>query len=427
MQTNYNDEYKQSRFWVIVEAALEYFISIITTGAYLARITKALEFSDSLTGVLSSFVSLGCIFQLGTSVVFKGVRRVKSRVILFQMINQLLFVVVYVAPVLKVSANVKTAVFLGCFITSYILINLIRSRKTHWHLTLVDNKKRGIFSAKKEIVSLIGGMTYTYVMGSIVDGLEAAGNTKGAFTVCAITILVLSALHCVSLILIREKPAEQSQKTAGIRDMLEVAKDKNLKKAVLMGVIWSVAYYVSTPFYGAYQIQELKFTMRFISVLSIVYSIARALISPYMGKYADRHSFSRMVTICFVVSGAGYFVNMFLRPENGKVIFLLYNLFSAVSMAGINSSLVNIVYDFAPFEKRTEAIALNSALCGVVGFLTTCAAGSVVSLIQANGNRLFGISLYPAQFTSGISVVVIAGLVLYMKKVLLPLEKKRQM
>ena len=70
--TSIRDENAVSRLCYIIEAALEYFISLLVTGAYLARITGALGFSDSLTGILSSFVSLGCVFQLSSIRLFRN-------------------------------------------------------------------------------------------------------------------------------------------------------------------------------------------------------------------------------------------------------------------------------------------------------------------------------------------------------------------
>ena len=55
---------KRSRLMYIIHSALEYFISIMVTGSFLATLTRELGFSDSLTGILSSLVSLGCLFQL---------------------------------------------------------------------------------------------------------------------------------------------------------------------------------------------------------------------------------------------------------------------------------------------------------------------------------------------------------------------------
>ena len=58
------DIYKKSRELHILDAAFEYFITILVSGAYLAKITSAIGISDSLTGILSAFVSLGCGFQI---------------------------------------------------------------------------------------------------------------------------------------------------------------------------------------------------------------------------------------------------------------------------------------------------------------------------------------------------------------------------
>ena len=53
---------RKNRLLYIFEAALEYFVTISVSGAYLAYLTTALKIPDALTGVLTSFVSLGCVF-----------------------------------------------------------------------------------------------------------------------------------------------------------------------------------------------------------------------------------------------------------------------------------------------------------------------------------------------------------------------------
>ncbi len=407
------DEYALSRLWVIVEAALEYFIAIITSGAYLAKITSALSFSDSLTGVLSAFVSLGCIFQLGSGIVFRNAGRVKGRVIGFQMVYQLLFVVVYLTPVLKAHENVRTIVFLAAFLSAYIIINLVRSQKNTWMLSLIDDKKRGSFTAKKEIVSLLSGMIFTYIIGSAIDKFEYAGNMQGAFILCAVVIFVINALHMVSLLLTKEKDLHLSSQTGAKTGMKDVLKNKKVISVILISVIWYVVTYSATPFYGAYQINQLNFSMRFISVLSIIYSIVRALVSPFMGRLADKSGFVKMAFLCFFVALLGFAACAFTTPENGKVLFSVYNILNAVSMAGINSAILNIVFGYAPVEIRSQAIALNQAVCGVCGFLTTCAASGIVDRIQANGNMIFGLHLYPQQFMSMVAVVLCGGLMAY--------------
>ena len=83
---NIDSSLKRSRLMYIFEAALEYLISILVTGSFLATITKELGISDSLTGILSSVISLGCLFQLLSLSVRRA--KVKSFVMILSVIKR---------------------------------------------------------------------------------------------------------------------------------------------------------------------------------------------------------------------------------------------------------------------------------------------------------------------------------------------------
>lgn len=410
-----HDEYRKSRMWIIAEAAIEYFVCILISGAYLARITTGLGFSDGLTGILTSFASLGCLFQLSAVFLFRNVRSSKRLVMLFHLLTELMFVLVYLTPVVKLSRGQKTVMFLVAFCAAQVLQNIIRPNKTEWILSLIDDRSRGIFSARNEMVSLLGGMAFTYAMGSVVDGLEAAGNVRQAYIVGAVTLLVLMAMHMFAIFSIREKASSAAVNT-GIRESLKhLLGDRNIRRIVMIHVLWRIADSSAAPFYGAYQIRELGFSMTFISLLSILYSIVRVSVSPFIGRYADRTSFVKMSHMCFSIVGLAYLVNCFTVPANGKIVYPLYYCLYAVAMGGINSSISNLIFENVGPDHRRNALALNAALGGLAGFFATCVMSTVVSAIQQNGNRILGIPLYAAQFVSIVAFVMTAVLVVYMK------------
>lgn len=415
------DEYRLSRICYIIEAALEYFISIMVTGAYLARITSCLGFSDSLTGVLSSFVSLGCVFQLGSIGLFRNVRRVKRPIIGCHIVNQLLFAMVYLAPVMPMSSGAKNALFLICFCGAIILSNLIVAPKVNWLMGLIDDRARGIFTARKEIVSLLGGMVFTYLVGSAVDMLEAAGHYRLTFLLGGAAILFLMLMHTLSLIPVQEKASESAPGSGSVRELL---KNRMYVLIVPVLLLWNIASCCATPFYGAYQIKELGFSMTFISLLSIAYSLVRVAASTVLGRYADRTSFSRMVLLCFCIAAAAFFANIFTVPENGKILYTIYYCLYAISMAGINSALTNLVYDCVHGDGRRSALAISSALGGVCGFSATCLMSPVVAKIQSAGNQLLRMHLYPAQFVSAVAFSIVALLILYLRFIVIPKEKQ---
>ncbi|MBO5110108.1 MAG: MFS transporter [Clostridia bacterium] len=403
---------KRSQRMYVLEAAIEYFISILVSGTYLANLTSAIGLSDGLTGILSSIISLGCVFQL--IAIFLRRNRVKRLVIAFSILNQLLFTFLYAVPCIPLAGEVKAVIFTVVIVLAYFIYNVAHPVKINWLMSLVDNEKRGIFTAKKEVVSLISGMIFSFLMGAMIDYYKAEGKLEVAFVLSAVVMIVLTVLHTLTMLFTGERE-DISAPRPDHRELLAVLKNKGILKVTLIFAVWNVATYSATPFYGTYQRKELGFSMTFVAVLSVVYAVARSVFSGVLGKYADKRSFAKMVRLCFGVAALAFLVNTFCVPENGKLVFTLYYTLYAISMAGINSALVNLCYDYAPVEKRTSALAITQAISGCAGFFTTLLMSGAVEAIQAKGNRLFGLSLYAQQFTSffALAVTLIAILLVH--------------
>lgn len=406
------DIYKTSRGMYVAEAAVEYFISMIVTGAYLAKVTTAIGISDGLTGILTSFVSLGCGFQI-IAIFLANRRPVKRWVTALHSLNQLFFALIYLVPFMRVPQAVQIAVFVVFFLLGHVLNNVVNSPKINWFMSLVDDKRRGRFTALKESVSLIGGMLFSFGVGAAIDAYEAAGNLNGAFIFCGVGIFVLMLLHTGTLLLSKEKLAAEEEKIPVRKLLGELIRDKGLLKVIMISVLWNVAHYVTTPFYGTYQIGELGFTMMFVSLLSVLYAVVRTLFSRPLGKFADKHSFTQMMKICFIIAAVGFGINAFTVPSNGKVLYTIYYMLYAVGMAGINSGEINMIYDYIGQEKRVAALALKNTLAGFAGFFTTALASLLVEKIQADGNMFLGMNVYAQQVMSAIGCLLTLGVLLY--------------
>jgi MFS family permease len=189
-------------------------------------------------------------------------------------------------------------------------------------------------------------------------------------------------------------------------------------------VLWNVVNYVSTPFFGSYQIKELGFSMTFVSVLSVMYAITRSIFSKPMGKFADKHSFASMLNICFIIKIVAFSINTFTVPANGKILYTIYYMLNAVAMAGINSATTNLIYDYVDKEKRVGALALKSTFAGFAGFFATLAVSPLVAYIQNNGNSFLGLSVYAQQVVSAISALLLVVLIVYLNTVVKKIQRK---
>ena len=412
---------KRSRVAYIFQAALEYLIALLFTGSFLAKITSELGFSDSLTGILSSIVSLGCLFQLLSLGIRK--RRVKSFVIVMSILNQLIFMCLYIIPITPLSSAAKTWIFIIFIIGAYLIYNMAHAKKISWLMSLVEDRRRGLFTANKEIVSLIAGMIFTFVMGNIIDRFSESNNIRGAFILSAIVVFVLMIVHTVSMAVTVEKETPERPKvsvSASIRDLI---KNKKLRGVAITFIIYYIAHSLTVPFYGAYQINTLGFSLGFVSILSIAGSVLRIFISRFMGRYADKTSFGHMLEKCFIFLALGFACVVFAVPSNGKVMMAGYSVFSSLASAGISSALVNLVFDYAEPEKRSDALAICQATSGVIGFFATLAISPFVSMIQTNGNRFLGMNIYAQQAVSVLGVIFILLAAIYIRVVLIRKKK----
>lgn len=404
------DEMKRGRLLYIAEAALEYLIAILVSGSFLATLTKHLGMSDSLTGILSSVITLGCLFQL-LSVSWRPVRA-KKAVVILSAANQVLFLFLYLIPLLNVEKPLKITLFTVCVFLSYLVYNFAHPKKINWLMSLVEDKKRGVFTANKEIVSLVVGMAFSFGMGAVSDHFAAKGEIRTAFVISASVMFLVMVMHTLSMVFTVE-PAVDAPKRTRVR---EVLKNRDLFKISAVFVLYHIATSVATPFYGTYQIGELGFGLTYVSALAIGGSVSRVLVSRAWGRYADRNSFAKLVEKCFLVFAAAQVCVVFATPKNGAVLFLFYQVFHGISMGGINSALINLVFDYVPLEMRADSLAVCQAGAGLCGFLATLCMSPLVSLIQKHGNRLFGIPVYAQQVAAAISVAVIVFAIFYVRK-----------
>ena len=75
-------------------------------------------------------------------------------------------------------------------------------------------------------------------------------------------------------------------------------------------------------------------------------------------------------------------------------------------------------------EASADSLAICQAMAGVVGFLSTLAVSPLVSTIQANGNTVFGLSVYAQQVVSVISLLFAVIAVLYVRFAILNRKNK---
>ena len=208
---NAKDPYAINRPMYVLHAALAYFITLITTGTYLAKLTTTIGISDEMTAVLSAVTSLAGVFQL-LSIPLASRVRAKKIVVPLQLLYQLLYAALYLIPFLGLSGGANSAVFFVCIFLSLVLQQVGAPLKYNWFMGLVPSGERPAFQSVVQIFSHISGLGFTFTASWLIDRFEKSGNLKGMFITFSSVIFVISLLNMLTLIASREKVAEKREK-----------------------------------------------------------------------------------------------------------------------------------------------------------------------------------------------------------------------
>ncbi len=418
---------RTTRISYIVEAAFEYFISLFVTGTMLGYLLDTLGFSDAVQGVICTVATFTCGAQLFALVVNN--QRRKRFVVIGHLINQLCFVSLYLLPVFKLSPNAKSTILVVLLVSGHLINNAINPSKITWLMSAVPNESRGSFTAIKEMISLSGGIAVSLIFGRIADTYrDPMGMPTGSYyVICSVALLLMTLIHTIMLLVSNEKRSSVPiQKISIGKTARKLSQNQTLIKVIGVGMMWNFASALSVSFFTSYQRDELAFSFTVIALITTIGSVCRIVVSPILGRIADKYSFATSMTISFFCASIAFLSIVFTTPQT-RWIFLVYTCLYAFSMAGINSGIINLIYDYVSDGERAAAMGIKNALGGILAFFTSLLSGFILSVVQKNGGiHLFGFTLYAQQLLAFLSFTTTALLIIYMRKVIVPLRKVQE-
>lgn len=417
-------DYRRSRGAYHMECAFEYFVTLLVTDSFLATLLTQLGLPESLTGVLSSLVSLAFLFELLSVLVVERIGNTKRFVIIFHFIGQLFFVGLYLLPLLGLSERYRGWITVACILLAYFGRYFVTAILFKWANSYVDPRKRGVYSSVKEMISLLSGAAVTVAAGYVMGRFEASGNVRGWFLLGAAAIFVFSLCDLVCLLCIRNQvrtPEECAEAVPLGTVLRNVMGNRAFLNTVVLSALWQVASYTTVGFLGTYK--NALFSAATVQIINAGASLVRFGLSRPLGRYADTHSYARGVRLALVIAACAFGVNMFTAPGT-RWIMAVYAVLYAVSIAGIEQNLINISYSYVDSRYFVQATAIKSSIGGLCGFGASVLAGRLLSAIQANGNMLFGIPVYGQQALSAISFLLVIAAILFCRFVV---EKQQVM
>ena len=184
-----------------------------------------------------------------------------------------------------------------------------------------------------------------------------------------------------------------------------------------MSVLFSCAQYLTWGFLGTYKIKDLMFSVGAVQLINIAASLCRLAVSRPLGRYADKTSYAQGIELALYLAAAAFLLNTFAAPGT-RFFLVLFSVLYAVSQAGTNQNMTNILYSFVPLDYFVYASVLKASIGGVCGFLASLAGSRMLAAVQAQGNQLLGVPLYGQQLLSLLSCLLMCAAALFTRRAL---------
>ena len=412
-------DYKRSSMAYAIQQTIEYLVLLMVTDAFLAKILTHLGISDSMIGIIATFVSMAMFIQIG-SIVISGMR-ISSKNIsaIFLTISQVLFALVYVVPFVPISSVTKKVLAIVFIFFAYALMNVVWPITYKWGFKFVSPTGRASYSATRDMISLGTGIVFTLISGYVFDKLESSGNITGAFCCIAISMTVLSICNIVCILSMNKEPVSENapQKKRFSDIVANTFGNQGFNKCVFAISMWEFAKYFLVGFMGTFKTNDLLISVALIQVVNMLGAGFRIAFSKPIGKFSDKHGYAAGFQLGLAIAASAFLVNIFTAKSTWFLV-IIYTILYNTSFAGINANSYNILYSYVDNDYISEALALKNCVAGVSGFVAALVAGKLLAFVQNSGNTFMGISLLGQQLLSAVSFVLTVVVMVYIKLVL---------
>lgn len=428
-------DYESSRRWFIVDGVSASCLGVFLGGAFLAALLQALEISDTLNGIITSLASVVCVAQFIGIYWAKRMKKIKLFVCIFAFVHRLIFTSLYFIPFMPIATTVKIPLFICMYMAAHILGQIIGPSAGNWIASLNDQRS-GTYFARRDMIMVVTSMLTSLIGGQVFDYCSARGETMKGFFIVGMMMLALTILNFVALSMVKEprisylsqnnlemhgklvkkrvgEEIRHKKNESFGRILQRVFKDRKFRKIIILTLIWQSAFFLSTPYFGIYQISNLSLSYTYITVMGLVGSVIRVFLTPKFGKLAVKRSWAVVLKVALGVMALAFIINGWTMPSNSYFMFGVFSILTAVAWAGIGPGMFAIQVEYTPADDRTDFLGVNAAIMGVCGFLCSLVGGSILNYFDMNQPQLGGVTIYGQQILSILTGITLLGLAMY--------------
>ena len=403
-QNPYSDYYKTTRELYHYEALFEYLCAILSSGAFMAKLTISLGIHDSITALIGTLSGLVGLTQLASGRLAR-LTPIKPWLVPVSLFTRLCLSGMFLLPFLKIGSAVDVVLLL-LVVLSQMTSAVVSPVKQGMYLATVSEEMRMQYMAKHNAVSLLFGMPVVLLGGLMLDKFEAEGHLTLGFLIVALLLLFFAVCHILMIVFSKEPPMRKSESKNAFAEFGLLFKNKKFCIFLLVETLHSVANGTLSPYLATYAQRVLGLSLGTANLFSTIQMAMQFGLMILIGHISKKMKSAYLHAISFVAYLCYDVIWLLMLPENAVALHIPVIVFGAVAASAYVVAYIPVLCSTTREEERTSAIALAATIRGIVTFLVTLILTPFFNSWQNNGVTLFGVPLYAQQMLAVLSIVI---------------------
>ena len=397
-----------SRRLILAENAVASTIFSLGTGNFLMGYLALMGASPAFSALVGALPMLGCILQAVSPFLFERLRHRKLCIVLvcfgFRCSMGLAAAVPFLFPA---QAPRLGAMFLLYFI-AFMFAGFVTPGLNQWMLGSAPTEERGRFFARRDILSSLVNAGAMFAMGFQLDHFIARGQPQIGYLIVYGSVLALTLLDAVLLTNICETPSKEVLHLKP-KDFLRPFKDAAFRPVILFATLWYAAGNFSASFLPVYLLQGLGLNHRFISMMTIIASIAGMSASWIWGRLADRSGWRAVLVAASGLACCGYLGWFFVTPAAAVFAAPALQCITSAGSSASGLASLNLQYAASPQQGKTVYFGAVAVASNLMGYFVAVLASALQSALEPGIGIERSISVLFAVSSVGMLVCLLHG------------------
>jgi len=381
-------EMRRTRTLSIFEGMTARSIFNLTSGAFLAGYARLLGADDGTAGLLGAVPILAGMASLVSPIVLERLHRRKPLIVWFNFLGRLGLAFPVALPWIARTDGARLTWLVVSYLVANLLLMFLSPAASAWVVDFTPVRVRARYFARRE-AWVIGTATLASVALSVVlDWRKGAGDAASGFAILFATVLALSFVNSSFLVRMKEVPKEGPLHPPRLRDPLVLPfADPRYRRLLAVVLLWSFGYQTALPFTSVYLVSGLGLDYVVATAFAAGTALASVLAARMWGRMADRTSWIALMRWMVLLQAISCVFWFFTDRSTMAFTLPFAALATGGMISGMNISLLNLQYDYAPERNRTVYIGTLTAVNGVAGFAGALFGAAVLRAIGDGGIR----------------------------------------